>query len=107
MVLMPWREISTSAGAALGLAKPSRIGPVHLRTGIGLALSSLRRSALSSKARAAPASTSRDCACAAAGRVAAVSRRQVRKRIIMRSAAAAILARAATVASPAMRAGEK
>ena len=62
IVLMPWIATSTRPGAAPGLAKASVIGDIHLRTGIGLALSSSARKALSSKARAASVSTSRDCA---------------------------------------------
>src|SRR5262245_18951438 len=60
IVLMPWRATSINPGAVEGLAKASRTGSVHLRTGMGLALLSSLRSALSSKARAASASVARD-----------------------------------------------
>ena len=52
-----------------------------MRTGIGFVLSSLARSALSSKARAASASVARDCACARPEARLAARKRQPSSRI--------------------------
>src|SRR5436190_5075987 len=82
-VFTPRRETSTRVGAALGLEKASLIGPAHLRTGIGLALSSPERSALSSKARAASASASRDWASAGLAATVPASSRQTSNRFIV------------------------